>query len=62
MTLIGILILVLVIGIAMAILPVDPMAKRIVWAILALVFVLWLLAAFGLIGDIGFRSGPVYVR
>ena len=55
MTLIGLLIVLLIIGVVMALVPVDPTVKRIIWIILAVLLVVWILAAFGLLGgDIGF--------
>lgn len=55
MTLIGLLIVLLIVGIAMAMFPVDPTIRKAVYFVLFVLLVLWLCAAFGLFGnDIGY--------
>lgn len=55
MTLIGLLIVLLIVGIAMAMFPVDPNIRKVVYFVLAVLLILWLCAAFGVFGgDVGF--------
>lgn len=48
--LIGFLIVLLIVGIAMAMFPVDAQVRKIIYFVLAVLFILWLCAALGLIG------------
>ncbi len=56
MTLIGLLVLLIIVGVAISLLPMDPTIKRIVVVILVVLLLLWVLTAFGLVGDLGFTS------
>jgi len=55
MTLIGILILLIVLGVFMHFLPLDAMVKQIIYAVIALLVVLIILSMFGLIPSPGWR-------
>lgn len=58
MTLIGLLVVLLVVGVVLYILslvPIDATIKRIIYVLVLLFVVLWLLQAFGLIGGPGLK-------
>lgn len=58
MTLIGLLVVLLVVGVVLYILslvPIDATIKRIIYVLVLLFVVLWLLQAFGLIGGMGLK-------
>ena len=59
---IGLLIVILVVGVVMALLPMDAQVKRLVYVGLVVLFLVWLLMVFGVIGDGGFRTGRVIIR
>lgn len=61
MGLVGILVLLLIVGVVMALVPVDAQIKRVIYVVLAVLLVLWLLYAFGLIGHYH-DPGPVIIR
>lgn len=58
MSLIGILVVIVVVGVllwAAEQIPLDPVVKRILQVVVVLVLVLWLLQAFGLLGAADIR-------
>jgi membrane-anchored glycerophosphoryl diester phosphodiesterase (GDPDase) len=52
--LIGLLVVLILAGVALAMFPVDPTVRKMIIFALVVLFVLWLLAALGMIGDYGF--------
>ena len=56
---IGLLIVILVVGVVMALLPMDAQVKRLVYVGLVVLFLVWLLMVFGVIGGDG---GRVIIR
>lgn len=55
----GFLILLVIVGVALAVFPVDPQIRRAIYFVLALIFVLWILVFLGVIGHWGYWDGPV---
>jgi ABC-type transport system involved in multi-copper enzyme maturation permease subunit len=54
MTLAGLLILLLIVGVVLYFVPVEQPIRNVIYAVLVILFVLWLLAAFGVVGDWGY--------
>jgi hypothetical protein len=54
MTLIGLLVLLLIVGVVLALVPVDPKIRTAIYVVLVVLLILWLLCAFGVVGDFGF--------
>jgi hypothetical protein len=52
--LIGLLIVLILAGVALALFPVDPTIRKMIIFALVVLFVLWLFAALGYVGDVGF--------
>jgi hypothetical protein len=52
--LIGLLIILILAGVALAMFPVDPTVRKLIIFALVVLFVLWLAAALGYVGDYGY--------
>jgi hypothetical protein len=55
MTIAALLIALVIVGIALALLPMDPTIKRIIIVIVVLAVLVWLLEAFGVLPAVRFR-------
>jgi hypothetical protein len=52
--LVGLLVILILAGVALAMFPVDATVRKMIIFVLVVLFVLWVLAALGYVGDYGF--------